>query len=65
MQSWALLAGLAAILAALVLAGGQARVADRIMRANAALARSEAVLLHRGTMPATGFFAGAGLTSPL
>ncbi len=40
MRNWVLLLGLAAVLAALIMAGGQAVLAHETLRANAALARS-------------------------
>ncbi len=58
MRSWGLLAGVAAIFAALVLAGGEAIVANRTAGAGAPASQV-------GTLPGSGFFAGAGLTSPL
>ena len=65
MRSWGLLAGLAAILAALVLAGGEAVLAKRMAGANGALARYGASASRSGTPGPAGFFAGVGVTSPL
>jgi hypothetical protein len=59
MRGLGLLAGLAAILAGLVLAGGEAILAERTAHANGA------AVSQVGTFRARGFFAGAGLTSPL
>ena len=60
-----MLAGLAAVLAALVLAGGDEVLAQRTARANLAATRLAAGGLFGEAQPAAGFFAGAGLTSPL
>jgi hypothetical protein len=60
-----LLAGLAAVLAALVLAGGHELLTERSARANNAVTRVAADSSFGKTPLATGFFAGVGLTSPL
>ena len=65
MRGLGLLAGLAAVLAALVLAGGDEVLAQRTARANEAVTRVATGGLFDQTPPAAGFFAGAGLTSPL
>lgn len=65
MRAMGLLAGLAAVLAALVMAGGDAVLAERTARANNAVTRLAGGGLVGEAQRASGFFAGAGLTSPL
>ena len=65
MRGLGLLAGLAAVLAALVLAGGDEVLAERTARANLAGPHLAAGGLFGDARTATGFFTGAGLTSPL
>ncbi len=65
MRGLGLLAGLAAVLAALVMAGGRSILTERTARANIPVTRLATDGGFGETRPAPGFFAGAGLTSPL
>ncbi len=65
MRGLNLLAGLAAVFAALVLAGSHELLSERTARANNAVTRVAADASFGEAPQAAGFFAGAGLTSPL